>query len=225
MQRIMNEELTKRYLMRYWPLYVVAFLAAGIIAARMKWPLLVFDNTSLILFAIAAIAVFIPILFRILPPLKKFKFGDYEFEFEERLRSLESKVIESEHEPKQPEVTAKQAAAYSSLSWQEYFREYNSIISSSVSNVEKILAAANLVERMILDAAEEFDLEGVNRKNTRVLIAQMEKQELISTAEREAFMEFSNIRNEVVHGGRLNPTDSQTARFLDLGWRLVKTFA
>jgi uncharacterized protein YutE (UPF0331/DUF86 family) len=220
----MTEE-PKRYFMRFWPLYVVALLAAGVIAARMKWPSLIFDNTSLILFAIGSISILLPFLFRGLPPLKRFKFGEYEIEFEEKLRSLESKVIQSEHELKSTQIKDKGASTHLSFGWQEYYRDYNSIISSSVSNVEKILAAANVVERIILDTAQALDLvAGTPRKNTRTIIVEMKKQGLITEAEQEAFIEFSNIRNDVVHGNNLNPSESQTARFLDLGWRLVRTF-
>jgi hypothetical protein len=45
----------------------------------------------------------------------------------------------------------------------------------------------------------------------------------ISEAERDAFDEFWQLRNNVVHGRSATPpTDEQTARVLDLLWRLVR---
>jgi uncharacterized protein YutE (UPF0331/DUF86 family) len=218
----MDETKSKSFWKVYLPLYSVALAAVVIIIARIINKDITFDNISLILFAIAAISILLPYLLRGLPPLKKVKIGDYEVEFDQKLRSLESKIIESEQEIQETEIQTKSA----SVNWQEYFREYSSIIKSPISNVEKILAAANLVERMIIDAAKAYDIiEDNARKNTQAIIAEMEKQGLISRAERDAFSEFSGLRNQVVHGGILSPTDSQTARFLDLGWRLVRTFA
>jgi len=217
----MNETINKALWRVYWPLYLVALAAVIVIVARILNKDITFDNISLILFGIAATCILVPYLLRGLPPLRKLKVGDYEVEFEEKLRSLENKVIESEQEVQETKVPPRSE----SVDWREYYREYNSIIGSSVSNVEKILAASNLVERMILDAARAFDIDNGNiRKSARGVIVEMERQGLISQAERAAFAEFSDLRNRVVHG-ILSPTDSQTARFLDLGWRLVRTFA
>ena len=47
----------------------------------------------------------------------------------------------------------------------------------------------------------------------------------ISEAERQAFDEFWDLRNRIVHGQTASPSDEQTARVLDLLWRLVRTLA
>ena len=211
----------KKYWKTYWPLYLVAFTAIAIIIGRIVQPTLTFDNVSLILFAIAAIAILLPYILRDLPPISEFEIAGVKAKFEQRLESLEKSVVGNEQESQEIELPAKPA----SLNWQEYFKEYDTIIGSSVSNIEKVIRAANLVERMIFDAAQAFGvIEGKARKNTRAIVEELAKNDLITETERDAFLEFSSIRNEVVHG-KVSVTDSQTNRFLDIGWKLVKTFA
>ena len=73
--------------------------------------------------------------------------------------------------------------------------------------------------------AEALGPELVGRaRGTRALIDRFAEQALISNEERAAFMDFWAIRNRVVHEG-IQPTDEQTARLLDLVWRLVRTLA
>src|SRR5262245_4032720 len=81
-----------------WPIYAIAAISGLLVVARMKWPTLLFDNVSLILFAIGAGAVALPHLIRLLPPLKTLKAGPIEAEFklEQELLQFERKVIASE---------------------------------------------------------------------------------------------------------------------------------
>jgi uncharacterized protein YutE (UPF0331/DUF86 family) len=76
---------------------------------------------------------------------------------------------------------------------------------------------------MIRGAAEEFKLP-VERKPPKAIIDLLAQQEFITEAERSAFDEFWKMRNMPVHGD-LELTDEQTARVLDLVYRLVRTFA
>src|SRR3569623_2273818 len=80
----------------------VSLAAILLILARMFFPALVFDSTSLILFAIAAVAFLLPRLLGLLPPLKKAKYGDFEVEFDEAIERLEERVVEAEAAPSQP---------------------------------------------------------------------------------------------------------------------------
>lgn len=60
-----------------WPLFVIALASIGLITMRMRWPTLVFDSTSLILFAIAAAVLAASYL-----PLKRIRVGELEMELE-----------------------------------------------------------------------------------------------------------------------------------------------
>jgi hypothetical protein len=56
---------------------------------------------------------------------------------------------------------------------------------------------------------------GNTRKNRFAIISEIERKGLLTPAERIAFREFFDLRNQVVHGRIESPTDSQAARFLD----------
>lgn len=209
---------------RRWPLYLVAAGALGLVAARMIWPLLLFDNTSLVLFGLAAIALLVAYL-----PIKRIKWGEFEAELDRAVDHLERKVAASEAAP--PVAAAARPPAdvpgpsRSTPTWQRFFDEYISLMNSPASNVEKIVAAAIMLERMVETAAESLTPEQTGRaRGTRGMINEFAEHGLISDEERSAFLEFWSIRNRVVHEG-IQPTDEQTARLLDLVWRLMRTLA
>jgi len=206
------------------PLQIIAASAAAIIVARLFWRSLNFDNTSLILFAIAAGALAIPYIFRLLPPLKSLEAGPVKAEFDRDIARLELNVVatESERSKQHPERTEPPGA----VSWEKYFDEYFTIVNSGTSNTEKILAAAILVERMIGNVAKAFNLPELGQHMTaRAIVDRLAQSQIIGTDEKKAFDDFWSLRDRVVHGGVGGPSNEQTARILDLVWRLVKTLA
>ncbi len=60
-----------------WPFFLVALASLALIVARMRWPALHFDSSSLILFAIAGGCLSLCYL-----PLKRIKMGELEMELE-----------------------------------------------------------------------------------------------------------------------------------------------
>jgi hypothetical protein len=61
--------------------YLIAIVAICLVLARMAFPQMVFDYTSLMLFGIACAAVLLHRIIRDLPTLKRFKVMEAEFEF------------------------------------------------------------------------------------------------------------------------------------------------
>jgi hypothetical protein len=208
--------------MKRWPLFVVATGSLVLIAVRMIWTSLKFDDTSLILFGVAAIALLVSYL-----PIKRIKWGEFEAEIDRAVDDLERKVVATEAAAPSP-IASKTLPAGSLPSqlaptWQQFFDEYIALVNSPASNVEKIVAAAILLEKMIGTAATALgpDIEA-RRRGPRALIDRLAEQNLITAEEKAAFMDFWAIRNRVIHEG-IQPTDEQTARLLDLVWRLVRT--
>jgi uncharacterized protein YutE (UPF0331/DUF86 family) len=207
--------------MKRWPLFTVAASALTLIAVRMIWPSIKFDDTSLVLFGVAALALLVAFL-----PIKRIKWGDFEAELDRAVDNLERKVTATE--ASLPAQLASKAAARGSASqptWQKFFDEYISLVNSPASNIEKIIAASILLEKMIDTFVDAFEPElGPRGRGPRVAIDQLAEHKLISPEERAAFMELWTVRNKIVHEG-IRPTDEQTARLLDLAWRLVRTIA
>src|SRR5215216_325181 len=76
----------------HWPIYGVALGALFLILARVASARVHerFDNTALILFALAGSALVLPFIIREVPRIKRFKYGDTEIEFRDLERDLPS---------------------------------------------------------------------------------------------------------------------------------------
>ena len=202
------------------PPLIVSGAALALTAARIIWPKMAFDSVSLTLFGIAAAGLLLAYL-----PLRKLKFGDFEAELDAAVDSLEKKVVAGEGAARAtaaPTISAALAAGPGS--WRGFFDEYLQIAKSGTSNVEKIVALAILLEKVVSTTAAALYPDRKDLRGTRAIINQIASDNLIAPAEREAFLEFWEIRNRVVHEG-IGLNDEQTARILDLAGRLVGTFA
>jgi uncharacterized protein YutE (UPF0331/DUF86 family) len=206
-----------------WPFLLVSGASIVLIGARMIWPDLSFDTTSLILFGISIVAFLLPFI-----PLKKVKWGDFEAELDREIDTFERKVEATEAatdgSPIRRQIEA--AAAHGTRpTWEGFYEQYAKLVSVPSSNTEKILSAALLLEKMISTAAEVLDPdERAKLRTPRALVDRFGKEGLISEDERSAFLEFWTLRNRVVHeGARLS--NEQTVRILDLVGRLVRTLA
>ena len=200
---------------------LIAIIAASLVLLRMIFPKLVFDNQSLILLCAAALALVLPKLLTVLPPLKRLKVWEFEAEFNEAIDRLEKRVSEAEQKPA-PQPTQKTITGYAQLH-ESYVKGFKEILSSRASNTEKILAASILAETMLAETARELELTTDNRYRSPSTLAELlASNGFISDAERDAIKEFCRIRNAVVHGRATPPNDEQTARVLDLLWRLVR---
>jgi|GEM_PF-2562279 hypothetical protein len=203
---------------------LVALSAIVLVVLRMFFPHLVFDSTSLILFAIAAIALLLPTLLSLLPPLKKLKYGDFEAEFNEAIKRLEQRVGEAEQAPA-PEPPKQQTGGHPPMRGR-YVKGFKDILAAPGSNTEKILAAGILCEGMLSETARDLELtKGSQPRTPKAIVQALASHGFVSQAEQQAFDEFWKIRNAVVHGQGPPPNDEQTARLLDLLWRLVRTLA
>jgi len=186
------------------PLLAIVAAAAGLIIARMIWPKLHFDTTSLILFGIAAVAWALAYV-----PVTKLKFGDFEAELAPLVAAVEQQVLAAEaaatvRSAQGPEgrpgvvyrggpaEEREDAAARAAL------EEYAAIVGSGASDRDKIIRVANLVER----------------------VAQGEKHAEV----RQAGESFAVLRNHIVHGGAV-PSPEYVSAVLDAGGRLIKAVA
>ena len=210
------------------PFAVVGVAALAIVFLRMVAPNVLFDNQSLILCGIAAVAFLLPRLVQILPPLKALKFKGFEAEFENKINHFADRVVAAEINA---ESKAQTPSPSGKSEWNvppmkvEYVTAYRNLVATPVSNREKILSAAILAEQMVLQTAQDLGVKPQeNKKTATALVTDLHQKGMITEVERAGFLEFWEIRNAVIHG-RVSPTDGQTARVLDLLWRLVRTLA
>jgi|SRR5450755_2072503 len=209
--------------MKRWLLFIVAAGSVILVAARIIWLSLKFDDISLILFGVAALATIVAFL-----PIKRIKWGEFEAELDRAVDNLERKVNATETSPPSqlPSKTiARGSDSHAGPTWQGSFDEYMTLVNSSASNVEKIIAATILLEKMIDTFVTAFEPDvGPRGRGPKAAIDWLAEQNLITPQERDLFTELRMVRNKIVHEG-IQPTDEQTARVLDLVWRLVRTLA
>lgn len=185
------------------PLLAIVVAAVGLIAARMIWPKLHFDTTSLILFGIAAVAWALAYV-----PVTKLKFGDFEAEMEPLVAALEQKVIASEaaatvraveQVEKRPGVVYRDEPSSRERTDPVITAavEYGAIVGSAIPDREKIARVAALVE-------------------------QLQRQGRADPGTRDAIGALQEVRDQVMQG-RVQTTAQLTSSTLNLAWRLVKT--
>jgi uncharacterized protein YutE (UPF0331/DUF86 family) len=220
--------------MKRWPLYTIAAVSLILIPVRMIWPLLRIDNTSLILLGIATVALLVALL-----PIKKIKWGEFEAELDRKLDALNIRVEATENIEESAIKARRQIIEIDeadptygtgilppgklSTETQKLYDGYVSILKSSSSDVEKIVAAMVFVEKAIADACAKANL-GIRSRNPRYGIAELTKHGVLTEEDKRAFDDVWSLRNRIVHEGRL-PTPEQTARFLDIVWRLIEKLA
>ncbi|MFD2574471.1 hypothetical protein ACFSUS_27800 [Spirosoma soli] len=174
------------------------------------------DTTTIIIIGLAILLYILPELSN----LTKFKYGDIELEFEKKVDELEKLIIEEEKVGGPVKINKE-----SNVTWQSYYKEYNDILNSKSSNIEKILRAAQLVELMISVAGKDFGLDEHSKlKNSTSVIRELHKNALISKEELDIYNEFYSLRNKIVHGEIKELSDALTIRILDLLWRIVRIF-
>lgn len=186
------------------PLLAIVVAAVGLIGARMIWPRLYFDTTSLILFGIAAVAWALAYV-----PVTKLKWGDFEAELAPMVAALEQKVIACEVAATaravqgtgtQPGVVMRGDpldGRAAELGASALYEEFRAIVGPPAPDADKVVRAAALLERLVHEGR-------------------------IRPPASEAVGALRTVRDEIV-AGRTPLTPELANRILELAWRLLKT--
>jgi hypothetical protein len=221
--------------MKRWPLFSIAGASLVLIVVRIIWPTLKIDNTSLILLGIATVALLVAFL-----PITHIKWGEFEANLDRALDAVDRKVKATEQTEasmntskkvlieldevdrgRNANLQARQLPAED----QKIFDEYIGLVNSPASDIEKIVAATILLEKAIAKATTAAGILSKSPKGSpRAAINQLAQLGVITRAEGNAFEDAWTLRNKIVHEG-IKPTSEQTARFLDILWRLIEKLA
>jgi len=186
-----------------FPLLAIVAAAVGLIAARMIWPKLHFDTTSLILFGIATVAWSLAYV-----PVTKLKFGDFEAELEPLVAKLEQKVIASEaaatvraveHVEKRPGVVYREDGKGPDPAVVGALEEYRTVVGSGAPDTEKIVRVTALVERLA-------------------------REGMVDPLARGALDTLQEVRDNIVQQ-RVELAPRRASEILDFAGRLVRTVA
>jgi hypothetical protein len=226
-----KERRHKKEAMKRWPLFSIAGICLVLIVARVIWPELKIDSTSLILLGIATVALLVALL-----PITHIKWGDFEADIDRALDSVEKKVLAIEMDaaakppvtepPKRIELQEPQRPQKADAQLNKETRgmadEFLSLVMSPISDSEKILGATILLGAAIGKVANVLDPDRTYSKgNLQSVINRLTYEGFLTSSEEKAFMEMLELRNLIVHEGHA-PNSEQTARFLDILWRLIQ---
>lgn len=217
--------------MKRWPLYTIAVVSLLLIVVRMIWPLLRIDNTSLILLGVATVALLVALL-----PIKRIKWGEFEAELDRALDAVEKTVKATEIAQEIADIPKREIVEIDEVDRsqggdiftprfspekQKIYDDYLIIVNAAISDVEKIVAATVLLEKVIAKAVTEAGLAAKGGRGPRAGVARLVWAGKITQEEEKAFVDAWNLRNRIIHEG-IKPTSEQTARFLDILWRLIE---
>jgi hypothetical protein len=219
--------------MKRWPLFSISVASFVLVVVRMIWPTLRIDNTSLILVGIATLSLLVALL-----PIKRIKWGEFEAELDRALDVADRKLEATEVvQPAKVAIGAnhveltqsqKDAEAFVERFLPEEtrktFDEYIGLVNSPVSDLEKIVAATVLLDKVLAKAMAKSGDDAKQFRTSRTAINQLVKAGALTKDEGDAFTDVWKLRTKIIHEG-MKPTGEQTARFLDILWRLILKLA
>ncbi|MCJ7666961.1 MAG: hypothetical protein MUP04_01515, partial [Anaerolineae bacterium] len=178
------------------------------------YPKFLFDETSLILLALAVLVLLLPddIFLR----LKKLKGPGFEVEFDSKIRELVSKTGEAE---KAVEKTARPEIEYRGLA-----PEVLDKLAEAASDPRAaLLLIAIDIERAARAIAESFELPEAKRPvSANLLIRALVEKGIIPAEVSGAFRDFWHIRNLVAHGQHFELSEDRLYELVELGIRVLR---
>lgn len=199
--------------------YVVSALCLVVIAARMIWPNLRFDQTAFYLFIFASIVVLIPDIGGLVARIRKVKKGDFEMEFDEKVSQLSEEIEKAESKDEgQKEFEGDTVIDDSEL------EERIQRITDQVSDPRgALIVMAIEIEDAIQDLARKKGIGNVHRYNSPVRVMnELVNRKLIEPSVMAPFKDFWTIRNQAAHSARFRVDKNQMYELVDIGIRVLK---
>lgn len=195
-------------------------LAIGVLSIFQERLSIKVDASTMLILAVAVL------LFCVgdLSNLSKFKFGDLEMEFGEKLGELENMITTEEVSPTSPNAIKTGNNINKGQLESKFYQAYEAIFNSSSSNLEKVLRASQLLEEMLLDVGKKLEMEPQQSRNASMVVNQLSRAGLLSPQEVSIYKEFSQIRNQIIHKDIGLLDDAVTVRMLDLILRMIRIF-
>lgn len=203
--------------------YLVALVALALLIVRAVWPDLRVDEISLVLFALAALALFWRDIAPVAGRIRKFKAWGIEVELSERIGELTERTEaaarqvskEMEAERAQPQGPARMPAVVTR--WIE---------GGAADPRAGLLLVAIEIEQAIRQLAARHGVSaGVGTLSARRALSDLAKREVVPRQVVPLFDEFWQVRNRVVHGAGFQLPPGQLYELVDVGFRILELLA
>lgn len=193
--------------------YFVAFISVVVIGSRAIWRDLKFDDISLTLFIIAAIALLVPDIGGLINRVRKIKHGGTEIELDKAVSKLTQDVEEIElSEPEQ-------------LDSKYITTAYSPKLAEKIASSGKDPRAALLLLSVELEKSiRELNIRENLPEKAPLLasVLQLVNKGILSTKLAEMFGDYWRVRNTIAHGTDQNINSETLYAMIELGMNLLK---
>jgi len=196
--------------------WVVAITCFGLIIARAVWPEIRFDNISLTLLAITALAVLLPELRKHLGPVKTVKIGPFEVDLGEKLEKLAGKtaILESVIQERKEQIILKAMPEDRVPLW---------LAQGGTDPRASLLLLAIEIERTIRNLAKAADVpQPYHTYPLYRLLGSLAERQIVDKRLVRLFRDFWAVRNTVVHGHHFEISEGKLYELIELGFRILR---
>ncbi|ATD48258.1 hypothetical protein QTH30_12705 [Clostridium perfringens] len=172
------------------------------------------DKTSIYLIIIGSVVLMIPDFKDFICSIKKFKKGDLEFEFDNKVNELVNKAEEAEKKINEENINSKV--------------EYSGLDDATISNISQaindprgaIMIIAVEIEKKIRNLATS---EGIQCRTLSInkMLIELETRGVLDIEVVDLFREFWKVRNTVVHG-RTDLDNESLYEIAEIGIKILK---
>jgi hypothetical protein len=210
------------YLRHSWQRWLIATICLGLVAARIVFPTIPVDWITVVLIAIAALALIAPktddmlrLVMKALPYIKKAKVAGVEIELSEEIKKLaidvdtaQAKLAEQNQVTLVPDYAAGQTDILQAL--------------KSDPRAALLLLAAQIEQQVMIQLAKH----GLRKKGESIPMHRAieigVEHSVFPSVIVKPFKEFWNIRNQVAHGMAFGVDESLVLSLVSLGLDVLK---
>ena len=193
--------------------YLIAAAAIILVAVRALWPDLRIDEISIALLAVAALALLLPDIAPIASRVSRLKLWDLEVELSEKVKELSDRA-----EAVGDKAGARKDAAPREVPESISPRVMQFVVQASTDPRAGLLLTAMEIEQAIQRLAAEHEVaSGVGGLSARKSLAQLAARGVVPRDVVALFLDFWEVRNQVVHGVGFEIPAGRIYELVDVG--------
>ena len=198
--------------------FLIAVVALALVVVRALWPDIRLDEISLMLFALAALALLSPDLAPIAGRIRRLKLWQIEVELSEKIGELAQRA-----EVAAGEASAHRGAAVPGIRAGVPPEVAERLADAAADPRAGLLLVAIEIEQAIRGLAAQYGISaGVGRVSTRRTLRELATRGAVPREVVPLFEDFWQVRNEVVHGAGFKVPTGHLYELVDVGFRILE---
>jgi len=198
--------------------YLVAVVALALVVVRAVWPDIRLDEISLLLFALAGLALLLPDFAPIASRIRRFKLWEIEVELSEKIGELAQRA-----EAAAEEASADRRVPGPGIPMGVPPEVTGRIADAAADPRAGLLLVAIEIEQAIRRLAAQHGISaGFGRVSTRRTLRELAARDAVPREVVPLFEDFWRVRNEVVHGAGFQLPIGRLYELGDVGFRILE---